>query len=50
MNMKITNGQSVHGKILLQLIEDRKLQVEILPGKTSSQVSGFSGSETVYVR
>ena len=38
------------GVILVQLLENNKLKVEIVPDKTSSQVSGFTNKAKVYYR
>ena len=44
------NEQEVHGVILLELTEARKLKVEIFPGKTASEVSGFTENTKLYER
>jgi len=44
------NYDFVQGVILLELIEDRKLKVEIFPGKEGSEVNGFSNGVKVYER
>ncbi|MBI4021490.1 MAG: hypothetical protein HY369_04545 [Candidatus Aenigmarchaeota archaeon] len=44
------NGDDVQGVILLQLVEDRKLRVEIFPGKKAMEVSGFTASAKMYER
>lgn len=38
------------GTVLLQLIESRKLKIETFPGKTASQVIGFTEKALNYVR
>ncbi len=48
--LKLQNGESIRGTILLQLIEDRKLKVEIFPGETVSQVTGFTDNAKFYER
>ena len=40
----------VHGVILLELIEDGKLKVEAFPGKSGSEVIGFTSSTKIYER
>jgi len=49
-NPKAKNQQEVLGTILVQLTEDRRLKLEIFPGKTGSQRSGFTANAKVYVR
>jgi hypothetical protein len=48
--LKLQNGESIRGTILLQLIEDRKLKVEIVPGEIASQVTGFTDNAKFYER
>ena len=48
--LKVRNCEYVQGVILLQLIENRKLKVEIIPGKNADQVDGFTENATLYVR
>jgi hypothetical protein len=38
------------GTVLMQLIEDRRLQVEVFMGKRASQVPGFTSAAVVYER
>ncbi|MCH7670509.1 MAG: hypothetical protein IIC71_15110 [Acidobacteria bacterium] len=40
----------VAGVVLFQLVDDRTLMVETFPGKTASQVDGFTGAALVYER
>ena len=40
----------MHGVILLELIEDRTLKVEVFPGKSGSEVSGFTSGSKIYRR
>jgi len=42
--------ESVQGVALLQLLENRKLKVEVFPGKTASQVVAFTKKAVVYER
>lgn len=44
------DGQQVFGTILMQLLEDRRLQVEVFMGKRASQVTGFTNAAVVYER
>ena len=48
--LKVRNSEYVQGVILLQLIEDRKLKVEIFSGETADEVSGFTDNCKFYVR
>jgi hypothetical protein len=41
---------TVLGVILLQVLEDEKLKVEIFPGMTGNQVTGFSSDAVIYER
>ncbi len=49
-NIKASGGDLVHGVVLLQLIEDRKLKVEIFPKKTKVDVSNFTDKAIIYER
>ncbi len=49
-DIKVVNNTSVKGVILLQLVSDSKLRVEVFPGKTAAQVSGFSDKALNYDR
>ena len=40
----------VLGVILLQLVEDRRLRVEVFPGMTGEQIDGFSENAKFYER
>ena len=40
----------VHGVVLAQLLPDRKLKVEVFPGKTMASVTGFSKDAKHYER
>ncbi len=48
--LKIKNYNHVHGVVLFQLIEDRKLNVEILPDTTIDEVEGFTNNAIIYIR
>ncbi len=48
--LKAKNNEEVQGAVLLQLTEKRKLKVEIFPGKTGDQVSGFTAGAKIYER
>ncbi|MBI2139293.1 hypothetical protein HYU14_00090 [Candidatus Woesearchaeota archaeon] len=48
--LKMRNGDNVQGVALVQLIEDRKLKVEVFPGKAASEVNGFTAEAQVYGR
>ena len=50
-NLKAVNKDSeLQGVVLLQLIEDRKLKLEVFPGKTASDVTGFTSNAVTYER
>jgi hypothetical protein len=49
-NIKVKSSSQAHGTILLQLIEKRKLKMEVFPGKTASEVSGFTPKAKIYER
>ena len=40
----------VQGVLLIRLVEDRRLEVEMFPGKTASQVAGFDANAVYYER
>lgn len=40
----------VHGVLLSQLLDDRRLKVEVFPGRTAAEVSGFTNGATIYER
>lgn len=44
------NQNQVQGVVFVQLISDRKLKLEIFPGKTDADVSGFTVNAKVYER
>lgn len=46
----VQNNTNVEGVMLLELLENRKLKIEVFPGKTAEQVNGFSTSAKIYVR
>ena len=48
--LRVQNSEYVHGVILLQLIEYRKLKVEIFPGETADEVSDFTDNFKLYER
>jgi hypothetical protein len=48
--LKVRNSEYVQGVILLQLIEDRKLKVEIFPRKNADQIDGFTENAVIYER
>lgn len=45
-----SDSSQVLGTVLLQLIADRRLQVELFMGKRASQVTGFTSAAVVYER
>jgi hypothetical protein len=40
----------VRGTVLLQLVDDRRLRVESFPGKSASEVTGFTAAALMYER
>jgi hypothetical protein len=48
--LTIQNSVDVAGVILLQLLEDNILKVEIIPGVTNDEVTGFTDNAHTYVR
>ena len=48
--LKAANSDEVKGTVLVQLLQARKLKLEIFPGKNASEVSGFTGSAKIYER
>ncbi len=44
------NDGQVNGVALVQMLEDRKIKLETFPGKTASQVSGFTEKSKIYER
>jgi hypothetical protein len=49
-DLQVMNNDYVQGVLLVQLLEERKLKVEILPGVTGDEVTGFSDAARIYVR
>ena len=49
-NLKVAAMGQVKGVILVQLQEAQKLKVETFPGKTASQVTGFTSAAKIFVR
>ena len=49
-NMKVIEGQELFGTVIFQLIETRKLRMEVFPGKTSAEVLGFTAEAKIYER
>lgn len=49
LKIKNYDGQ-VSGVALLQMLEDRKLKVEVFPDKTANEVSGFTDYAKIYER
>jgi hypothetical protein len=48
--LTMDNYPSIYAVVLVQLVEDRRLKVEIFYGQTSADVSDFTGSALYYVR
>ena len=50
-NIKARNyDNDVQGVVLFQLIENRKLKMEIFPKKSAGEVSGFDAGALIYER
>jgi hypothetical protein len=49
-DIRVESKGPVQGVILVQLIEDRRLRVEVFPGETGEEVHGFSENAKVYER
>lgn len=41
---------AVEGTVLVEMLENRKIKFESFPGKTASQVNGFTSGAKIYVR
>ena len=50
INMKVIEGQELIGTVVFQLMETRKLKMEVFPGKTSAEVFGFTAQARIYER
>ncbi len=48
--LKLRNSDFVQGVVLFQLIEDRRLKVEIFPDMTAASVGTFTENAMIYVR
>jgi len=48
--LKAENMNEVRGTVLVQLLEKRKLKLEVFPGKKASEVSGFTSTAKTYER
>lgn len=48
--LKVKNGEDIKGVILLQILEGRKLKVEIFPNETAETISDFTQNAKIYVR
>ena len=48
--LKVRNSEYAQGVILLQLMEDRKLKVEIFPGQTADEIDSFTENAIIYER
>ena len=45
-----SDGFPVQGTVLFQLVEDQRLKMEIFPGQTASQVTGFTSNAKFFER
>jgi len=48
--LHVDHGREIKGVVLVQLLENKKLKFELFPGKTASQVSGFTENAKIYER
>jgi hypothetical protein len=48
--LRLRNSDFVQGVVLFQLIEDRRLKVEIFPDTTAASVGTFTANAMIYVR
>ncbi len=48
--IKTKSNDIVEGVALVQMLEQRKLKLETFPGKTASQVNGFTNNAKIYER
>ncbi len=49
-NLDVWNSPYVQGVILLEMLDERKLKVEILPNMAASNITTFSDNVEIYVR
>jgi len=42
--------RGVQGVLLAELVEDRRLKIEVVPGKTAASVAGFTSAAQIYER
>ena len=49
-NLKVKEGQELFGTVIFQLIDKRKLKMEVFPGKAAAQVPGFTPKARSYER
>ena len=48
--LRRSDGTRVVGTVLMQLLDNRRLQVEVFMGKRASQVTGFTNAALAYER
>ena len=48
--LDVRNYSFVQGVVLFQLIDERRLKVELFPGMEASEVDGFTANARIYVR
>ena len=49
-NLKVKNYDQVEGVVWLEMVGERRLKLEVFPGKTLEEVGGFSDELKFYVR
>ena len=49
-SIEVRNNDEVHGTVLFELLEERKLKMEIFPSMTAAEVSNFTDDAFIYFR
>ena len=49
-DLHVDNNNDVQGVVIFQLIEDRKLKVEIFPNQVADDINSFTENAMIYVR
>ena len=48
--LKTVSNEMVRGVVLVQMLEDRKIKLEVFPSKKASEVNGFTENAKIYER
>jgi hypothetical protein len=48
--LKVRNSNYVQGVILFELIDDKKLKMELFPGSNADEIDGFTENAAIYIR